>query len=390
MPTRLANIGYMGMKKEATKGTAVTPNVFVPLYDETVTTDIQLDSDSPIIGNKAARLQSIQGMRSHGGDVSILAEPNTLGYVADALLNKSSTSGSDPYTHNFILSNTVDPNSYTVDLLKGQIVHRYIGAEFSELGVSFDKNKMMFKAKMSALKAFTVREISGVASAVVTLKTNYDPVPTDGLVVSDLVRIEDVSAGTYQDFTISSLTNTTVTLSGSPSGIVSGDLFFLRGATPSFSLLTPFMWSKTQFCFGVDASTALSATQTRVEQGSKWTLFHRFAEDKGSERSGAFDPATLDRTLGDVEIDIKQFFDSAQDANRFLTVTKRALVVRSYAGASNQHECRLTINNFKFKEQPNPMKSGEIIYMDSKLVPEYDTTDAQIFDLKVINGVASI
>jgi len=389
MPTeRLANLGYMAIKKETTKGTAVTPTVFLPIYSSTLTTAMNLDEDNPVMGNKAIRWQVVPGMRDHQGEIKVLAEPNTAGYMADMILAKGTTTGSDPYTHPFTLAST-NPNSYTVDISTGSMVQRYAGVEASEMGIEFDANKMVFNMKISALKSFSVREISSVVGAVVTFKTNYDPSPTDGLVASDIVRIKDVSAGTTQDFTISTIDSTTaITLNASPTGIVSGDLFYIRPASaPTYTMATPFTWSRTEFRFGDDASTALSATQTRIDEGG-WKIMHNFEDEAGAKRSGSYDPAALVRTQGDVELNIKQFFDTPEDMNKFFTTTKKALVVRSFSGTG--HEIRLTINNFKFSEYPTNINTSEIVYAETVLMPTYDTSDSQMFDLKVINAVATI
>lgn len=387
MPERLGNIGYLALKKEASKGAAVTPDVYVPLYEENIITNLNLDEDTPIIGNRTARYQTLMGMREHKGDFTVMAEPNTAARLFDMLLYKSGTTGSNPYTHNFTLDNSNNPNAYTIDIARGQIVHRFIGAEASQITPDFDKNKMRLKISVSALSNFSVREIASVSTNTLTLTTSYDPNPTDGLVVGDLVRIFKAN-GTTVDTTVSSITNGTVVVVGSATGVAQGDLIALRPATPSFTLVTPFMWARTEFRFGATASAALSASQTRLEDGSVWTVKNMFEDDGGAKRSGDFDPAALVRTLGDVEFTTKQYFDTADDLNRFLSVTKRACVVRHFSETG--YELRVTINNLRAKELKPPVKSGEIIYQEITWVPNYDTSDAQMFDVKVINAISSI
>ena len=392
MAEQIANKGYFAMKKETTKGTAVIPNVFVPLYDDAFLTDTALDEDNPIIGNKFARYQSFLGMRSHQGEATLLAEPNTAAHLLNMILTKGSDSGTDPYTHPFTLDTASDPKSYTIEIQKGNVVERYMGAEISELDIDFDKNKMVFKPKFSALKSFIVREVASVAGLgpyTVTLKTNYDPSPTDGLVVGDIIAVR-LAAGTVINAIIATIPNgVTFTCVADVSTIADGDLVYLRAQTPSYSLRAPFMWALTEFRFGANATAALSATQTRIEQGSKWKLIHKFEEDKGAQRSGSFDPAALVRTLGDVEIDVKKFFDTPEDMNRFLTNTQRSLVIRHFS-EDQLYELRITINAFKLKEHPVKSASGEILYAEGKIVPDYNTSDGQSFDVKVINKLTTV
>jgi len=388
MPEQLANKGYFAIKKQSAKATAVIPNVYIPLYDESFATDVALDEDNPIIGNKAARFQTLLGMRNHQGEATLLAEPNTAGYLFDMFLTKGSTTGSDPYTHPFTASLTTDPNAYTIDIQKGRVVERYFGCEISEIEPDFDDNKMVLKPKFSALGSFIAREIASVSTATITLKTNYDPAPTTGLVAGDIMTIYDVSAGTYENLTVSSLTATTIVFTASPTGVADGDIVFIRAATPSLSLKTPFLWTRTEFRFGVDITAALSAAQTRVEQGSKWTLKHMFESDEGSQRSGAYDPASLVRTQVDYEVELKQFFDTPEDMNRFLTNAEKVMIIRHFSETG--YELRITLNSAKFQEHPVPMKSGEILYAEGKLIGQYDATDAAMFDVKVLNAVATI
>lgn len=384
---RLANTGYLALKKQSSKDTAVTPNVYVPLYEESLLTNLNLDEDNPIMGNKFARFQNIMGMRSHNGDVKVLAEPNTAGYLLDMLYTKGSTTGADPYTHPFTLSNVTDPNAYTVDIARGQIVFRFIGVEASQLGIEFDENKMLFNIAMSARKALSVVKISGNTTGTLVLYTDYDPAPTTGFVVNDLVRIFKAD-GSVVDTTVSSITDGTTIVVASATGVADGDYMALRAATPSYSLLTPFMWGRTEFRFGASASAALSASQTRIETGSVYTLMHNMEDVEGAKRSGSFDPAGFPRTQGDVELTTKIFFDTPEDLARFMAVSKRSLVIRHFSGTA--HELRVTLNNINIKEHNINDNSGEIIYAEIVWSPRYDTSDGQAMDVKVINAVSSI
>lgn len=389
MAEQISNTGYLGFKKQSDKLTPVIPDKYFALYETDFVTDVALDEDNQIIGNKARVYQTIQGLRNHKGTARILAEPNTAAYLMDMFMTKSGTAGSDPYTHSFVFSGTTDPNAYTIDLKKGRVVQRLWGCEIDEISIEFDENKMIFNVNFSALGSFMSREISTVVGAVVTFKTNYDPTPTKGLLNGDILSIYDVSAGTYSDFTISTVdSGTQITLTASPSGIVAGDIMFLRAASASLSVKTPFLWSRSEFRFADTAADALTASQTRLEKGSKWTLTHKFEDEKGAQRSGSFDPAALVRTQADATLEAKMFFDDPVNLNKFLTNSKKACVIRHFSETG--YELRVTLNNLKFTEYPVPLNSGEIIYAESKLIGTYDASDGQMCDVKVINAVSSI
>lgn len=462
MSERLANLGYMGLIKETTKGVCLTPIDFIPLYEETLSTEGNFVDQKPIYGNKLTNYATLQGQRSHKGDFTVLAEPNTAAKLFDMLLTRSSsqvvytftvtsanatigatfTNNSQTFTvintiagsttliasgtgapassgtltkatgtgdatitfsaavagpsaHNFGLSSTANPNSYTVDLSYGNVVARYWGVEASAISPNWNANELQLKVSVSALGSFQGREIASINTTTIVLKTDYDPVPNRGLVVGDLVRIYKQSTGATLDTTIASsgvnADGITIVLSASAAAFAAGDMIYLRPATPSFTLLSSFLWSKTQFLPSTTATLALAASQLRVEQGSEFQLMHNFENDDGAERSGAFDPAALVRSLGDATLKIKKFFDGPDDVTLFNNLNKSAWVIRHFAGSSNQYEMRITFNNVKTDGTIVPdAKSGEINYSEINFHIDYDPTDAQGFSVLLIDALSTI
>ncbi|MBJ8343937.1 hypothetical protein [Antrihabitans sp. YC2-6] len=387
-----SNNGYFSLKKEPTEGVAVIPTTFVPIYDETIATLMNPETENSVIGQKFARQMVTPGIRSHGGDVTIMAEPNSTAMLLDMLLTRGSITGSDPYTWPFTASFT-NPFTYTVDISTGNQVMRFMGVQASELAPEFVSNEARWKVKLSALKSFLGAEIASVSTNVVTLKTpiNY-PSPSDGLVATDLVAVVNQTTGARQDFTVTSLTSTTVTLSGSPSGVTSGDMLVLRPATPSKNFLYPFLWSRTEFRFGATASAALSATHTPLEEGSEFTILHPFEDEKGAPGSGSFDPRALVRSKSvDVTFKAKKFFRNPDEVRNFKALSKVACVIRMFSGSTGQHEFRLTLNNLTVtKGGDKPMiKVDEALYYELEYTPSQDDSDGQAMDVKVINALSS-
>jgi len=225
----------------------------------------------------------------------------------------------------------------------------------------------------------------------VALKTDYDPNPTNGLVTNDLVRIWHAADGTTQDFTITSFTSTTITLSGSPTSITSGDMIYLRPATPAINMLPPFLWTNTQFCYGTTAAAALSAAQTRLEQSSTWEIMHDFEKPAGADRSGSQDPAALVRLTGDISHTAKKFFDSPADIEAYNNLAKGAVVIRHFVySGGNTYELRITINHLVTNDPIAQMKSKAVSYSTIKYLAQYESTDGQAFDVKVINNLSAI
>ncbi|WP_091251729.1 hypothetical protein [Arthrobacter sp. ok909] len=372
----------------------MTPDTFVPLYDENLSSNLNLDDDTAIVGLKFARLQSIQGQRDHGGDLTVMAEPNTTAQLFDMLLTRGTVTGANPYTWPFTLGFT-DPNSYTLDISNGVTVTRFWGVQASKISPVFAKNEMQHKVSISALGSFQGREIASISTTTLTLKTDYDPTPTNGLVTGDLVNIWKASDGSLTSFTVSSVTATTVVLNSTAAAFAAGDMLVLRPATQSLPALyaTPFTWGRTQFCFGATAAAALSATHTPVEQGSTWEVMHNFKDSKGELRSGGLDPVALLRTRGDISLKISKIFNGPDEVKNFTGIKKTALVIRCYAAASNgtTYELRITFNNLKLKKGGDgpDLKVGTWEYYQLEYNADYDSSDAQAWDVKVIDAIAA-
>ena len=388
---RVGNIGYFGLKKQTDSTTPATPNDFIPLYEESLKTNGNFQRQDPVYGGKFSTYNVLQGQRDHMGDVTVLAEPNTTGRIMDMLLVKGTTTGSGPYTHPYTLSGSSNPSFYTVDISTGNIVRRFWGVGASSLAGVWEDNELRWKLSVSALGSFQGREIASVSTNAITLKTDYDSSPTNGLVAGDLVRIQKAD-GTVVDTTVSTIDSTTVvSVASAGTGVAAGDMIHLRPATPSFSLLQTFLWSKTQFCFGATAAAALSATHTPLDPGTNFEVIHSFANNEGEKRSGTVDPSSLVRTTGDARFNIKKFFDTPEDVRRFNALEKYACVIRCYAGSTNQYEFRLTLNNIKTDSpEPSVKSGGEINYSEFEYIPQQDSTDGQGMDVKVLNNLSTI
>ena len=393
---RNSNLGYLAVGKQSAKGTAVTPAVYLPIYDADITTNPNFQKQNPIIGTKFANRSTLRGLREHNGSITVEGEPTTVGYIVDMFAKKGSTTGSDPYTHPFTLSKTADPNYYTLDISYVSHVKRYIGAGVSKIEESWEDNELRLKCDISCLKVWDGREVASVTGSgpyTITFKTEYDPSPTTGLVVGDTIQLFDVSVGSYIDCIVDTIENATdITVSENVSAGTAGDFVTLKPATsPSYSNKPTFEWANTEYRFGATAAAALSAAHTGLEQDTSLVLSHPFEDDAGSHRSGSHDPVSLPRMQGDYEFKTKKYFDTPEDLQYYSSMDKRACVVRhfAYSGALT-YELRITLNNLTQANPEPKMKSEEILYSEIEFTGNYDTSDAQGMDIKVLNGTSSI
>jgi hypothetical protein len=390
------NDGYIAFVTETSPGVAGTPTVFGLLDDETITTSYNLEDQEPIFGNPAQTFQVVPGLRDHKGDFTLIAEPNTAAQVVDMLLTRGSVTGSGPYTWPFTLSSTTLPKSKTVDISTGNVVKRFVGVQASKIALSQSKNQLMLKVSVSALGSFQGGVLAsaptGSGTYTVVFDTTYDTNPTSKLVTGDLIRFYHTTDGTTIDATVASITDAkTITTSTNVSAMAQGDIMHLRPQTPSFTLLSPFLWSNTQFCFGATAAAALSAAQTRLEQSSTWEVDYGFESDSGSQRSGSADPASLVRMLAKPSLNIKKFFDTPDDVINFNQLNKTACVVRHFAYSGGQtYELRVTFNHLVTADPMPKIKSKAINYSDIKYSTQYDISDSAMFSMTILNGSASL
>jgi hypothetical protein len=260
----------------------------------------------------------------------------------------------------------------------------------------FEANVMKLTLNVSALGQFSIAPITSASTTAVVLATDYDDAPNKGVVVGDTLVFVKVTGGTsdtYEEKVVSAVNvnGTGITVGSLTGTYTTGDYCYIKKQTLTPTLGEPFKWSNTKFYFGDTAAAALAGAETKVEQGSVVEIIHEFNTDGGEKRSGSIDPVALVRKAVDVDIKIKKSFDDYKDFERFISIRKRSLVLRFFStiiSGTDKNEVRITINNMKIKESPNPLKTGEIIYLDAAYSPQYDPTDTQAIDIKVINDVA--
>jgi len=176
---KLSNLGYCALEVEATKGTAVQPSIFVPLYSESVVTNLNLDEDKPMRGIRDEIYDHIKGIKDHQGEIEILAEPITAAHFFNMLLKKDDADGSDPYTHAYSLDvSSTQPKSYTLELLKGDIPFRYFGVEAKSIKPTFSDNVMHLNVSLVARGQFSVARIKSASGTALELTTEHSDDPT--------------------------------------------------------------------------------------------------------------------------------------------------------------------------------------------------------------------
>ena len=204
---------YLGIAKEATKGTAVAPTDFIPVSKDSLKPVDIVDPlfDTGLRGSNVLNYNYIPGRTRSTVDYGGAVFADTVGYAIAGLLGSVATVGaSAPYTHTISLFNSltsdvdVQPISYTLTDFYAVDVRSYPGCQFSDFSLKFNADGMLeYDTKTT-----------GWASEVVS-----DPTPTFSTVLPTPVWRGTVSIG------------------GSPvTTAMSGNIDMKRPATPIYGI----------------------------------------------------------------------------------------------------------------------------------------------------------
>lgn len=143
---------YLGIAKEATKGTAVAPTDYIPVYKDSLKPADIIDPlyDTGLRGSNVVNYNYIPGRTRSTLDFSSAAFADTIGYALAGLLGSVSTSGaSAPYTHTISLKNSQSaaaddqPISYTLTDFYAAAVRAYPGCQFHDFSLKFNADGML-------------------------------------------------------------------------------------------------------------------------------------------------------------------------------------------------------------------------------------------------------
>lgn len=392
MAQYLADNAYLAIKPETTAGVAVVPTVFVPLVSESIKTVVNHSADQRMKGINWKANGLLRGFRTHEGEITVLGDPDTLGHFLNMTFLKGSTTGdADGYTHPFTVGT---PDTYTIEIKKGDHVVRYFGVMIDELKLEFADGQLQITASIRAQGQFSVASLGVATSGSVTsmvLDDEYDIAPNRGLASGDKLDVD----------------GTEVTLSGAPNSdgitlaITSVSLTKSAGVTvklkpQTVSLATlqdPFYLGNILAGFGVDESAATTAaaqaTATPIFDVSiifRNNLFYQ----NGSNR---IDPVVIAPRTREASLQLKQLFSNADQRKAWLNRSKQAITFL-FKGKfiksdfTTQELFTLKMHNVKLLENENPLKVGEFIMDEQNFEVLYDNSDAKALTMSLVNRTA--
>lgn len=107
--------GTLGIAVEATRGTAVSPDFYVPFATMSVKDTVEEAREEQAFGVLADSDSKFVTMKMAEGEVEAQLYDVAMGAILTGLLGASpSTSGSNPYTHDYTLSNTNQPKTLSL------------------------------------------------------------------------------------------------------------------------------------------------------------------------------------------------------------------------------------------------------------------------------------
>ena len=185
---------YLGIAKEATRGTAVAPTDFIPVMKDSLKPVDIVDPlyDTGLRGSNALNYNYIPGRTRSTVDFGGAVFADTVGYGIAGLLGSVATTGaSAPFTHTISLFNSltsnvdVQPISYTLTDFYAVDVRSYPGCQFSDFSLKFNADGMLeYDAKSTGWSSELVSDPTPTFSTVLPTPVWRGTVSIGGSTVS--------------------------------------------------------------------------------------------------------------------------------------------------------------------------------------------------------------
>jgi len=389
----LADNAYLAIKPESAAGTAVIPTVFVPLVSESIKTVVNHTPDKRIKGIDWASTGMLRGFRSHEGEIVILGDADTVGHFLNMVLAKSSTTGdaTDGYTHTFAVGT---PDTYTIEIKKGNHVVRYFGVSVDELKLDFVDGQLQVTASIKAMGQFSVATLGVTTSGAVTsitLDDEYDIAPNRGLVVGDKLDVDGVEV----TLTSVNANGVAVGFTSTTVGKSAGVRVFLKPQTVSLATLQePLRLGNALVGFGADESAATTAAGSRSTATAVYDLSVTFRNNlfvtNGSNR---LDPVLITPRSREAELMLKQLFATVEQRTKFLERGKQGVtmvVLGKFIKSdfSTQEKLTIKFHDARQTDHGYALNVGDLIMDEQNFAALYDSSDAKAVSVELVNRTA--
>jgi hypothetical protein len=390
----LADNSYLAIKPEATAGTAVIPDTFVPLVSESMNTTVNHEADRRMKGLDWKSDDLLRGNRTHGGNVTVLGDADVLAHFINMVMKKGDTTGdaTDGYTHPFTVD---DPKTYTIEIKKGLYAQRFFGVLVNTLGLSFDNGRLQISADIMAQGQFSVASVglalTGAGMTSLTLDDEYDIAPNRGLVVGDKIAVGGVE-----------LTLTSVDANGRDVGFASTTVTAALGAPvylvpqtvsmPAFK--EPLFIGNALVGLGADSAAADTAAASRATATEVFdltiTLNNNLVAQNGTSR---IDPFTIMTGSKEAQITLNHLFEDVSQRQAFLDRVKQAMTIiitgkNINPDFSTSEKLTLKFHNIKLMANDNAINVGSHIVDAQNFEVLYNSADGKTIEAEVVNETA--
>lgn len=167
---------YLGIAKEVTKGTAVSPTDFIPVAADSLKPVDVIDPlyDTGLRGSLITNYNYIPGRKRSTFDFGGAVFADTIGYALAGVMGSVATTGaSAPYTHtvsllnDFTVGGDAQPLSYTLTDFYAAENREYAGMQFHDFSLKFNADGMLeYDAKATGWSSATSAATSPSFSTV--------------------------------------------------------------------------------------------------------------------------------------------------------------------------------------------------------------------------------
>lgn len=396
MSQYLGTKSYLALKPETTAGVAVRPTNFCPLVSESIKTILNLSPDRRMKGLDWKSDDLLPGDRKHEGDIVIYADADNLGHLLNMTYKKGTTTGDiNGYTHPFSVG---DPKSYTIEIQKGPYAQRYFGVKADQLKLEFVDQKLQATASIKATGQFSVSTLKVALNGSVSslkLADDYDFRPTTGLVIGDVITIED-NTGNLIDLTLTSVDADGETLGFANTTIIAeaGNKVYLKAQTPSYTgQFPPLYLGDTLIGVGSDSTTATTNAGSKITA----TPFYQFSFNLKNNLldtpvSGSKDPLQLIPQTREADITTRRLFEDVSQHKNWLNSSKQAITMiatgKEITANGTRESFTIKFHNVKLTTNEEPLEQDSLIFDTQTFEVLYDQTDGYAIEITLVNKTA--
>jgi Phage tail tube protein len=188
---------YLGIAKETTKGTAVTPTAFIPVAVGKLKTADIIDPlmDEGLRGSLVKDYNYVQGRKRSTVEWGGPVFPDTIPWAIAGILGSVATVGaSAPYTHTISLKNAsataadAQPTAFTLTDFYAANVRAYAGCQIHDFGFTFTADGLLdYDAKATGWASATASTPTPAFSTVLPTPVWQGAVTVGGTTISNTV-----------------------------------------------------------------------------------------------------------------------------------------------------------------------------------------------------------